>query len=535
MALMARRSTMPTAAADAITATILHWYNDLIGRVMTSEASRTIVRQNLFDRLQAGTLDVAWVIQAAEAGHQDADLALRQYAATFIDHGREAELLVQVRAYVVRSLLRPPVTYPRGKNIIDTLTRDIGVAVMVDAARASPARPPRRACLPGTSGPHKGPERTGAMSATSRCPKCGEHSFLIPLHGEKGGPKLCPLCVGAWNAEHGRRRNRGRVAIRAIRGFLDSGGRDEDVDKLKLCASLGKYRLFDLDPLGYMAGAAETADEVIELTSELLADTLRLTHPDCHPPERQDLAHRVTQGLLALTPFVFPAPKPEPLEPKPQQQATMRTDTKAAKLPKQSYPCIDCRSAVPADYCDACAAEYEKRQQQEFERRTAKQREQYARRRKRLLRNRPQKLCASCGKEFNSKRDDARFCSSRCRQRMRRKAPVTGKSNAPGVHSFKRDIHAVLDRHRAVFLNDLLPPDRTSAQYQALCRAARMLEEAGEIESFRYWVRWDRPGHVVLIKPGHEVEDPDKVPRLEPHERLAIGSNGSSNAAEVRS
>jgi hypothetical protein len=141
---MARRSNMPTVAADAITATILHWYDDLIGRVMTAEASRAIVREDICKRLQAGTLDTAWVIQAAESGHQDADLALRAYAATFIDQGRESELLAQVRAYVVRSLLRPPVTYPRGKNIIDVLTRNIAIAVMVDAAAARWSLAPTR-------------------------------------------------------------------------------------------------------------------------------------------------------------------------------------------------------------------------------------------------------------------------------------------------------------------------------------------------------------------------------------------------------
>jgi hypothetical protein len=31
-----------------------------------------------------------------------------------------------------------------------------------------------------------------------------------------------------------------------------------------------------------------------------------------HPPERQELAERVAKELLALKPFVFPAPKPKP-------------------------------------------------------------------------------------------------------------------------------------------------------------------------------------------------------------------------------
>jgi hypothetical protein len=51
-----------------------------------------------------------------------------------IDAGREAELLAQVRAYAVRSLIRPPITYPRGKNIADTWVRDIAIAVMVTLA-----------------------------------------------------------------------------------------------------------------------------------------------------------------------------------------------------------------------------------------------------------------------------------------------------------------------------------------------------------------------------------------------------------------
>jgi len=62
--------------------------------------------------------------------------------------------------------------------------------------------------------------------STGYCAKCREHSaYLVPLHGEKGGTMCCLTCVGAWHAEHGRKRNRGRVAIRAMKGFLDAGAR----------------------------------------------------------------------------------------------------------------------------------------------------------------------------------------------------------------------------------------------------------------------------------------------------------------------
>ena len=125
---------LPASLPEAeIVAVLGHWM-DLIGAAMTSEASRAIVRKNICDRLRAGTLDIAWVIEAADAGHQDADLALRDYAATFADRGQWDELPVQVQGWAVRALLRAPVTYPRGKNVIDVLTRNIGIAVMVDLA-----------------------------------------------------------------------------------------------------------------------------------------------------------------------------------------------------------------------------------------------------------------------------------------------------------------------------------------------------------------------------------------------------------------
>jgi hypothetical protein len=42
------------------------------------------------------------------------------------------------------------------------------------------------------------------------CPGCGEHPFLMPLHGDKGGPLRCPLSGPSTGpieaiAEKGRR------------------------------------------------------------------------------------------------------------------------------------------------------------------------------------------------------------------------------------------------------------------------------------------------------------------------------------------
>jgi hypothetical protein len=371
---------------------------------------------------------------------------------------------------------------------------------------------------------------------TSRCDGCGEFSFLLPLHGEKGGPPRCPLCIGRWHGEHGRRRNRGRVVIRAIKGFIEGGGNWGDIEKLKLTA-MGSG-LFDLDPLGYMAGAANTADEVIELTSELLADALNLVHPDLHPPERKEMAHRVTSQLLALKPFVFAAQKPKAPEKPSKKRPRYDSSEVSAETRKEpsrpKYPCPDCADTSSYFYCDACRSEWERRLEEERQRDNAKQRKWYAERKERRERLKPPMICATCGTKFQGKRKDARYCSGACRQKAHRKAPITDKSKprrAPlSIRDGKRLILIALDRHQAVFLNDLLPPERTTAEYQALCRASRVLEDCGEIESFRYRGRFNKPGFLVLMKPGHraviENDDgtlaPAKIPRLEPDEQTAI-------------
>lgn len=71
--MMARRTDVPALVAADVIDTLCHWH-DLIGAAMTSEAGRRILQEDIYKRLQAGTLPTASVIAAAEAGHQDADL-----------------------------------------------------------------------------------------------------------------------------------------------------------------------------------------------------------------------------------------------------------------------------------------------------------------------------------------------------------------------------------------------------------------------------------------------------------------------------
>jgi hypothetical protein len=194
----------------------------------------------------------------------------------------------------------------------------------------------------------------------------------------------------------------------------------DDVDKFKITGFHG------LDPLGYLSGGTSFTGANTELTSELLAAAVRLTHPDCHPPERKELAHRVTQELLDLKPFVFPAPKPKPvIQPTAddQRNGSSKSHPGSIKEPlRQSYPCAECRSTVPYFYCATCKAEWDRRRRVEHDRETAKQRAGYVARAARKARLRPATFC-TCGAELpKSMRKDARFCSNACRQRAHRAA-----------------------------------------------------------------------------------------------------------------
>jgi hypothetical protein len=216
------------------------------------------------------------------------------------------------------------------------------------------------------------------VSMNGKCEGCGETSWLLPLYGERGGPLRCFMCAGEWNAKYTRRRKWGRIAIKAMKGFQHEGGRYDDLDKLKLHAGVGGFGgLVSRISPGYEQ-EDNLGAELGDITSELLADVLQLVHPDKHPPERRELAKRVTQELLALKPFVFPAPKPKPVsEVSPPAHQTVAH--KSEKQP-EAYPCELCADQTPYHYCDPCKAEWEKRQREEHERERAKHRKWYARR-----------------------------------------------------------------------------------------------------------------------------------------------------------
>jgi hypothetical protein len=277
-------------------------------------------------------------------------------------------------------------------------------------------------------------EAPPAQGAVGQCAVCKKQEYVTPLHGDKGGPRCCFMCAGAWQAKNTKKRNIGRIAVRALVAFMDAGGTASEVVKLKdtvLMRSIG-FGGLDVesitDPLGYLAGIAKANDkEEVLLTTEVLTDAIRLAHPDLHPPERQEIAHRTTQKLLALQPFVFPAPKPKPVQP---VTATTRGHDEPARKPlRDAYPCPDCRATISTYYCDSCRTKWNEQRQKERDREKAQRRRWYENRKRRLEMRKKPVPCACCGDLFKGKRRDSRFCSDRCRQQAHRS--VTDKGGFP--------------------------------------------------------------------------------------------------------
>jgi hypothetical protein len=264
------------------------------------------------------------------------------------------------------------------------------------------------------------------MSAGT-CPNCGKHGYLLPLHGDRGGPLFCPLCAGMWNAKHTRRRKWGRIIMKAMRFYEKEGGRWSDFDKMKLAIAGFGLPGFEADTIGA---------EVGDITSELLADTIELTHPDRHPPERKEMAQRVTQELLALKPFVFSAPPP----PKPRNANNIVSpDTPRKPLPKPTYPCELCCDTVPFFYCNHCKAEWNRRREVEREAERRRQAERRRARKRMMTRAIP---CGGCGDPFKPPRKDARYCSPACRQRAHRQRVTDRTTSAARTSQTRNEARA---------------------------------------------------------------------------------------------
>jgi hypothetical protein len=112
---------------------------------ITSEASWARLEEYFYQGMREGeTLSTAQVLAWAEAGHPAADRAIRRFAAEMMDRDRESELLVQVRGYVVKTLLRPFLPYPQGRHVVQNLMRDIWLPAVVQRAADGTGLQPTR-------------------------------------------------------------------------------------------------------------------------------------------------------------------------------------------------------------------------------------------------------------------------------------------------------------------------------------------------------------------------------------------------------
>jgi hypothetical protein len=124
-------TTLPATidSEETMVDVVTHWI-DLVAEMLKSETARLYLRAHIRGMLKQGTVSTLKVIEAARAGHAEADFALRELAVEMLDCGEMPPALL--RAYVQEALVRAPVTYPAGVNIVDYWMRDIGIAVMVE-------------------------------------------------------------------------------------------------------------------------------------------------------------------------------------------------------------------------------------------------------------------------------------------------------------------------------------------------------------------------------------------------------------------
>jgi hypothetical protein len=128
---------LPASFTETIVAT-LGSYWDRAGALTTSDGARAAMQANLSRSLHAGelaTVPLAYIIMMANAGHEPAQRALREWIATYIDSDRFNDLPVQARDFALKVMLeKEPPGYQRGHKIIDTWTRDAVINFLVAMA-----------------------------------------------------------------------------------------------------------------------------------------------------------------------------------------------------------------------------------------------------------------------------------------------------------------------------------------------------------------------------------------------------------------
>jgi hypothetical protein len=142
------RITDMSAADKAKVVDIVCSYLDAVREMITSEASWQRLQDFFYEAmLGRHTLDAAKVIAWADAGHPAADRAVRRYIAEMVDQGRESELLVQVRAYIVKTMLQPFLQNHMRDIWIPLVVRRVAKSTGLPATRSASTKEPSAAFL----------------------------------------------------------------------------------------------------------------------------------------------------------------------------------------------------------------------------------------------------------------------------------------------------------------------------------------------------------------------------------------------------
>jgi hypothetical protein len=114
--------------------TVTHWI-DLVAVALKSETGRLRLQQTFREYLRQGDEQMTMrILEAARAGHQDADQSLRDYIREKMHRDEFSQLPPALKTYAQEALYRPLAVYPAGRNLADTWMRDVGIAVLVSMA-----------------------------------------------------------------------------------------------------------------------------------------------------------------------------------------------------------------------------------------------------------------------------------------------------------------------------------------------------------------------------------------------------------------
>ena len=124
---------VPVEIEGRILETLGGWL-DRIEEYMSAEWSRRIIEHDIYGRLHSGAASMAAAMEAVKQGDPVVYAALKKYAVEVLDDPtRDEELKAQLRAFIISALEYPAeLSYPQGHGGIDTISRDVAVAVLVN-------------------------------------------------------------------------------------------------------------------------------------------------------------------------------------------------------------------------------------------------------------------------------------------------------------------------------------------------------------------------------------------------------------------